>query len=904
MFTHELSTGGDNSGFRVSILKFDDDIQIIADPVWDGENPQDLLSLENVLRNTQLILLSHSTPEFLSGYALLCNKFPSLLANIPVYSTVAVSQLGRVSTVEFYRSKGYLGPLETAFLEISDVDEYFDKIILIKYYQNVSVLDNRILLSAYNAGHTLGGTFWLIVRKSERIIYAPSWNMSKDTFLNGAAFISASNGNALPSLARPTALITGGTIGSPLSHRKRVEKFLNLVDATLANGGAVLLPTNISGRFLELLHIVDTHLSGLQGAAIPVYFLSYSGTKVLGYASNLADWMSSLALKDLDGGSDFDHVPLDPSKVDLLLDPLELVQLPGPKVVFASGIDFAGGEQSSQALQLLCLDEKTTIVMTEKPSLLLQNSLAADLFLQWSNTAMAQTGTTEDGIPVPLERSISSDHFVEEQKLREPDLSAFRNEINKRRKEKEIERIKDKKARNLLNASLSSDESDDDEEVSSDEEVEESENNEEGAKPIIPNKREIGPINAHEAYVTEYVVESLDLSKPVDIRITSKFRSRQAMFPSRNIKKRKNDDYGEVIDTKEFQRSEENTQNSKLINQSKRNFEALAGDRHFGNQKRSNDEASKVENKLTPQQLLNNQILQKYLDTLFRPVKRQIAHDVRIRCGLSFVDLAGDVDIRSFNLIVSSVRPTNLIVLPDFTYREAFGKERNGVSSIQKSINQFRKERQKEFESSEESSRQLRSNAVLQKHLQRTFTSSEMSLSIAEYNSPVSVMGRGQGGSGSDFVLHIDEDLWKTIRWKRLDGNYKLAHVDGLLDSSKKSLQANLSTESQIQLRPLSSGVDLSRGPKDHLMTTAPKLTKLAVGNIRLPELKRKLKELNMRAEFKGEGTLMVDDQVAIKKINVFSGSNDEAGDIVIEGQMGLLFYKIKRCVKDMLAYV
>lgn len=913
MFSYELRTSPNNDAFRVSVLKFDDDVQVIADPVWDGGDPLDILSLESTFRNTQLILLSHSTPEFLSGYALLCQSFPSLLSNVPVFSTVAVSQLGRVSTVEFYRSHGYLGPVKTAFLELSDIDEYFDRITLIKYYQNVSVLENRLLLSAYNAGHSLGGSFWLLARKAERVIYAPSWNVSKDTFLNGAAFLSTANGNALPSLTRPTALITGGTIGSALSHKRRVEKFLNLIDATLANGGAILLPTNISGRFLELLHIVDEHLSMLQGAAIPVYFLSYTGTKILGYASNLSDWMSSLVMKEFEGGIGseraFEDTPMDPSKVDLLLDPVELIKYPGPKVVFASGLDIDEGDQSSEALRLLCMDEKTTIVLTERPLMKLAKSLASDLYLQWcESVSLKNSGVLEDGYPVPLEKSLSSSHFLEEEGLKDSELQAFKTKIQERRKIKAIEKIKDKRAKQLLNTSLLSDESEDEEESSSSEEDESLSTKDSTQNLVNTNNGEAQPSAAvNEAYITDYVVENLDSNKPVDIRVTSKFRSRQAMFPVRSSKRKKLDDYGELIDPKDFQRSDDNIQNSRLINESKKNFEALLGDyKQSGVLKRSrrNQDNSNLENKLTPQQTLNNQILQKYLDSLYRPVKRVPLRkeSVNVRCGLSYVDLAGDVDIRSFNLIISSVRPTNLIVLPDYTYREQPSKGIDGVFAIQKSIESFQQNRQKEGKLSEETSRQIRSSSILEKHISRNYNTTEMSLNLAKYNDAITILGKGQGG-GNDFLLHIDEDLWKTIKWKRLTSNYRLAHVEGLIDTKWRFRDEDTDQESQHSyLKPINYDNAPGLDTKDNGRPL--NLAKLAVGNVRLPELKRRLKELNMNAEFKGEGTLMVDDQVAVKKVTAIAGSNDDAGDIIIEGHISLLYYKVKRCVKDMLAYV
>ncbi|OXT09618.1 hypothetical protein B9K03_12250, partial [Rothia sp. Olga] len=67
-------------------------------------------------------------------------------------------------------------------------------------------------------------------------------------------------------------------------------------------------------------------------------------------------------------------------------------------------------------------------------------------------------------------------------------------------------------------------------------------------------------------------------------------------------------------------------------------------------------------------------------------------------------------------------------------------------------------------------------------------------------------------------------------------------------------------------------------------------------GDVRLAELKRKLTEQNYVAEFKGEGTLVIDDQVAVRKIN--------DGETIIDGSPSELFDTVKTLVTDMLAKI
>lgn len=935
MFNFDLlSSERPGHAFKASLLNFDNEVKVLTDPSWDGQSTEDVDFMEQHLTGVDMILLSHSTPEFLGGYALLCYKFPHLMSTIPVYATLAVSQLGRVSTVEFYRSRGLVGPLKTALMEVSDVDEWFDRIVLVKYYQNMTTAESKMLLTAYNSGHTLGGAFWLLTKRMERVVYAPSWNHSKDSFLNSASFLSSTTGNPIPALLRPTALITSTDLGSSMSHKKRTEKFLQLVDATLANGGAVLLPTNISGRFLELLRVIDEHLANLQGGAIPVYFLSYSGTKVLSYAANLLDWMSSQLIKEYEGvvveESAYSRLPFEPSKVDLLLDPRELVQLPGPKIVFASGLDFEDGDPSSLALRLLCQDEKTTLILTEKSSFASKGRMSSALFDEWYQLASKRNaGVIEDGVAVPLEKVISLASFTREEPLSGNDLAAFKEKIAQARHQKLLEKVRDKKKQNLLNA-----EDDDDDSSSSDEDKEESDlelddkhdSNTASATLVGAHVDANAVLSSHEVFVTDYVTDSLMANKPIDIRITYKLKPKQAMFPfSSNLKKRKFDDYGEVIDLKDFQQSDENSANNKLINESKKKFElndrgrwgdAEDEDRKWGR----NGNRSKLvkSNKMTPQEILNNQLLQKNLDSLHLPIERlplsqgsQRAPELRIRCGLSFVDLAGLVDLRSLSMIVSVLRPHNLILLPDHTFVDVFDQSLNGRALVERAFTKQKNEhKSKTSEQSASSSSRfdylmsLRRNAI--KGL-----SSEMQIAIAKENEPL-LIGSESTGRLSEFEVKLDDVLDSSLVWQNITGNYKVAKVQGDVGVHETSLTrlassaSHMPSNTHLVLKPIlhnksSTQVDFDTKETNEMVSSGPDL---AIGTVRLPDLKKRLLGLNMVAEFKGEGILVVNNQIAIRKVSNDEVGSDDNGDIIIDGIVGPLYYEVKKCVREMLAFV
>lgn len=927
MFTFSLITPDkEDYSCKAALLVFDE-LTILADPSWNGKNPDEILFVEQYLREVQLILLSHSTPEFISGYILLCLKFPNLMSSIPVYSTLPVNQLGRISTVEYYRANGILGPLDSSIVELDEIDEWFDKVIPLKYLQSISLFDNKLSITPYCAGHSLGGTFWLINKRIDKVIYAPAWNHSRDSFLNSADFLT--NGNPLTQLLRPTAIITSTDLGSTMPHKRRTEKFLQLVDATLANGGAALLPTSLSGRFLELFHLIDEHL---QGAPIPVYFLSYSGTKILSYASTLLDWMSPSLLKEWEEATSEGSkhkIPFEPSKVDLLSDPNELVRLSGPKIVFCSGSDLRNGELSSEALQYLCQDEKTTILLTEKSQFGNDSTVSSVLYDEWYKLAkLKNNGVAEDGIAVPLEKQISIDNWTKEETLVGGELTDYQEKIHNHRKQRMLAKVREKKNKNILDSdTIDAEDSSEDEEPSSDED-------EVVTKAVETDKADttgvvhvVDELAAHEAFITDHIKQALDQNKPLDLRITHKLKPRQAMFPYiANVHKQKFDDYGEIIDIKLFQKTEDTT-NTQIIEEGKKKFEERE-------KRRGKNNKNHTQSKLNPQEQLNNQLLEKYLDSLHQPKKRipmkahgssyNSTNQLRIRCGLSFVDLSGSVDIRSLSVIVSALKPYNLILLPDFTVGEQTEAESNGLLNAEA---MFLK--QQEDHKLEETKKNLFStNRYLSLSTIRSNsgivslygTSNKMSILPAKLGEPINIGGdTDRGGLGiSTFEVKLDDSIVQDLKWQNIDGSYRVAQVYGELeiqnpnlklqeeDSKKRELSDYINSSTHFTLKKIKREdfiKETAKKPKNVLDTTES-TTKLAIGNIRLPELKKKLMSKDLRAEFKSEGTLVVNDTIAIRKVAYSNVEGDDTGDIIIDGNMGPLYYQVKDCIREMLAYV
>ncbi|GMG40476.1 unnamed protein product [[Candida] boidinii] len=209
-------------------------------------------------------------------------------------------------------------------MEIEDIEEAFNRIQTVNYSQSVPLQGklSGITITAYNAGHTIGGSFWLLARDAERVIYAPTWNHSKDSFLKASKFITSN-------LIRPTVFISGSDLGSAMGHKKRIDKFIMLVKLSLFNNTSVVLPTSVGGRLLELLPVINSNIS----QEIPIVLVSCSGNKSLEFATNMLEWTSPEVIKLWENQN---MILFDSSRVKLST--VEgLKDIPGAKIVFVTG---------------------------------------------------------------------------------------------------------------------------------------------------------------------------------------------------------------------------------------------------------------------------------------------------------------------------------------------------------------------------------------------------------------------------------------------------------------------------------------------------------------------------------------------------------------------------------------
>ncbi|KAF2711487.1 hypothetical protein K504DRAFT_465238 [Pleomassaria siparia CBS 279.74] len=421
-----------------SLLEFDGGIKVLIDAGWDESfDVEKLKEIEKLVPTLSFILLTHATTTHLGAFAHCCKHFP-LFTRIPVYATVPVVALGRTLLQDLYASTPLASSIislealtESAYsipsyqngqspnilLQAPTPDEiasYFGLINPLKYSQPHQPLPSPfspplggLTITAYSAGHTLGGTIWHIQHGMESVVYAVDWNQAREHVLSGAAWLggSATGGSeVLEQLRRPTAMICSSK-GSGLAtiagqRSKRDEALLTMIRETVAKGGSVLIPSDSSARVLELAYLLEETWqrettkgdgnSPLKNARI--YLASRTGGATMRYVRSMLEWMEEGIVKEFETASgalvdqdqkrsrgqqrgglitdedkaarapfDFRHITIleKKSRVNRMLGSQE------PRVIIASDASLEWGF-SKDAIRSIASDERNLVILTER----------------------------------------------------------------------------------------------------------------------------------------------------------------------------------------------------------------------------------------------------------------------------------------------------------------------------------------------------------------------------------------------------------------------------------------------------------------------------------------------------------------------------------------------------------
>ncbi|CAD6934083.1 unnamed protein product [Tilletia controversa] len=173
---------------------------------------------------------------------------------------------------------------ERCIPSVGEIEEAFEAISTVRYLQPTHLVEGKLVgmsLTAYSAGHSLGGTVWKIRSPlSGTILLALEYNHNRERHLDGTALLASSGAAA---------------------------NAVGLIDRTLKSGNSLFFPVDPSARLLELLILFDQHWAyayastapnpnsnNSNGAPprLPLCLVSKTGKEMLQRARTFMEWMT------------------------------------------------------------------------------------------------------------------------------------------------------------------------------------------------------------------------------------------------------------------------------------------------------------------------------------------------------------------------------------------------------------------------------------------------------------------------------------------------------------------------------------------------------------------------------------------------------------------------------------
>ena len=913
MFTFTPLLGAQSSSrASQSILELDGGVKVLVDVGWDESFDSGLLlEVEKQTTSLSFILLTHATISHLGAYAHCC-KHVHHFTQIPVYATSPVIAFGRTLLQDLYSSN----PLAATFIPSSaanesqtasgkqtnilrqgptaeEISKYFSLINPLKYSQPLQPSPSQfsaplegLTLTAYNSGHTLGGTIWHIQHGMESIVYAVDWNQARENVIAGAAWFGGVGGaEVIEQLRKPTALVCssvgGDKIGPPGGVKARDAALLGHIRGCLSRGGMVLIPTDSSARVLELAWILEKAWQEAANDATfknsRVYMASKSGNATLRHARSLLEWMDDRIVREFEGDEEaaakthrrsgsrqmngvakpsrpfeFRHVKI----VERRAQVERALKGEGPRVILASDLCLDWG-YSTDVLEQVSQNPANLVILTERSKSGNPNSLSRSL---WDLFDTRPNG-------VALEKSIENEQIeqihggsqsltirtAEKAPLDEQEAQQYQQYIATQRQMQSSLAVDDNDAANAADDNI------DDESSSSSSE----ESDDEHQGRALNVSAAIGHAGRGKVTLTDedLGVNILIRKKGVfDYDVRNK-KGRNAVFPYTHSRRR-GDDFGDLIKPEDFLREEEKEEQDTAA-------DAKIGDR-LG-QKRKWDDENKQAGRLDRKRQAKGKDMasaakadadsdndseesdegEPEAESFQGPSKAQYSEKaILFKARLAFVDFAGLHDQRSLQMLIPLIGPKKLVLTG------GAGQETMALASDCKEL------------------------------LGIKLVGAEDE-ATAEIFTPTSGETVDASVDTNAWIVKLSRNLAKKLHWQQVK-NVGVLTLQGELraetthaeiqDPAAKKLkmdsnaaEKSQSSQSADDLLPI-----LDTLPASVAASTRSVAQPIHVGDMRLADLRRIMNMNGHTAEFRGEGTLLVDGIIAVKKLS--------SGRIIVEG--------------------
>lgn len=912
MFTFTPLLGAQStSKASQSVLELDGGVKVLVDVGWDESfDASLLLEIEKQTTSLSFVLLTHATLSHLGAYAHCCKHVPHF-TQIPVYATSPVIAFGRTLLQDLYSSN----PLAATFIPSSasnesqtasgkqtnilrqaptaeEISKYFSFINPLKYSQPLQPSPSQfstplegLTLTAYNSGHTLGGTIWHILHGMESIVYAVDWNQGKENVIAGAAWFGGVGGaEVLDQLRKPTALVCssagGDKIGPPGGVKARDAALLGHIKSCLSRGGMVLIPTDSNARALELAWILEKAWHESRNDALfknsRVYMASRSGNATLRHARSLLEWMDDRIVREFEGDEEaaaakthrrggsrqvngvakpsrpfeFSHVKMVERRVQLE----RALKGEGPRVILASDLSMDWGysmnvlEQVSQnPANLVILTERSISKRSDSPSQALWN-----LFETRPNGVALEKSTENEQIEQIHGGSSSlTIQTTERAPLDDQEAQQYQQYIAAQRQ------MQSSLAADNEDAANAADDNIDDASSSSSEE-----SDEEHQGRALNVSAAIGHAGRGKVTLTDedLGVNILIRKKGVfDFDVRNK-KGRHAVFPYTHFRRR-GDEFGDVIKPEDFLREEEKEEQDAAA-------DARLGDR-IGQKRKWGDESKQGGRPDRKRQAKDKDIVsaskadvesddgseesdegEPEIEGFQGPSKVQYSKKaVVFNARLAFVDFAGLHDQRSLQMLIPLIGPKKLILTG------GSGEETMALASDCRELLGIKLAGAEDEPSTE------------------IFTPAAGETVDASVDT-------------NAWIVKLSRNLAKKLHWQQVK-NVGVLTLQGELRAEATAVDSQDPAAKKLKMdgkaveSTTSSTADelvpiLDTLPASIAASTRSVAQAIHVGDMRLADLRRIMNANGHSAEFRGEGTLLVDGIIAVKKL--------ASGKITLEG--------------------
>jgi cleavage and polyadenylation specificity factor subunit 2 len=735
----------------------------------------------------------------------------------------------------------------------------------------------------------------------ESIVYAVDWNQVRENVIGGAAWFGGIGGSeVIEQLRRPTALVCssrgGNTVALSGGRKKRDDLLLDHIRTSVAKGGSVLVPVDSSARVLEIAWLLEKSWQDastdqtLKNAK--VYLASKSAIATMRHARSLLEWMDDSIVREFEGEDDnatkthrrtgskqvngqtskparpfeFKHVKL----IERSSQFEKALKSDGPRVILASDLSLAWG-YSKAVLQHISQTSENLIILTEKldsasrsPGSVghtlwkwfeeRQDGVAVEKTAEGDQLEQVHTG----GRPLSIPEIVRSPLQGKEMQLYQQYMATQQH----------------LQSSFLARSEAGTDDADATEHDDSDSSSSE-DSDDEGQGRVLNVSAALGHAGRKKVAISdEDLGVSILLRKRgiYDFDVRNK-KGRNAIFPYTHTRKRA-DEYGEYIRPEDYLRAEEKEEadalqgdkSNVLLGQKRKRGDGLDRITEGGNKrqqvKKGEAASGKAKEDMNGSEDVNEadesdeSELESEEETVQGPSKAVFkSNAVNVNARLAFVDFAGLHDQRSLHMLIPLISPRKLILVAGTK------EETEALAADCKSLLLV-----KENESD--------------------------SNSAVDVYTPVLNQTVDASVDTNAWMVKLSRNLAKRLQWQsvrtmnvvtltaQLRG--ELPAVEDAPPNRDNKKQKLVKEESEIKHEPT-----MALAPPDRVIPVLDTLpTNIAavsrsnaqplhVGDMRLADLRRLMLGTGHSAEFRGEGTLVIDGNIAVKKLGT--------GRIVVE---------------------